>query len=105
MNVIPVTLAISLCLTLTFILFFWREQTRQTFSSAERDALLPLAEEGSELGAKPAPLVLELKGRAPRHAHAHGACARRRASGDSSATDHAPCEGCAKRAAHGHPHA
>lgn len=45
MSVIPLTLTISLCLVFTFVLFFLREHARQRFSSAERDALLPLAEE------------------------------------------------------------
>ncbi len=45
MSVIPLTLSISLCLVFTFVVFFLREQARRPFSSAERDALLPLAEE------------------------------------------------------------
>lgn len=45
MTVIPLTLAISLCLVFTFVIFFLREFSRQRFSSAESDALLPLAEE------------------------------------------------------------
>jgi len=45
MSVIPLTLTISLCLVFTFVVFFLREQLRRPFSSAEREALLPLAEE------------------------------------------------------------
>jgi hypothetical protein len=45
MSVIPLTLSISLCLVFTFVVFFLREQARRPFSSAEREALLPLAEE------------------------------------------------------------
>jgi len=45
MSVIPLTLTISLCLVFTFIVFFLRENSRRRFSSAEREALLPLAEE------------------------------------------------------------
>lgn len=45
MSVIPLTLTISLCLVFTFVVFFWREYSRQRFSSAESDALMPLAEE------------------------------------------------------------
>jgi hypothetical protein len=106
MNVIPITLAISLCLTLTFILFFWREQMRHGFSSAERDSLLPLGEEtpgavSTAQGHNAAPLVLELKGIKPRHVR--GACGR--AAGHSHDADHPPCAGCAHRAAHGHDHA
>ncbi len=44
MSVIPLTLAISLCLVFTFIVFFVRENSRR-FSSAERESLLPLNEE------------------------------------------------------------
>jgi hypothetical protein len=45
MSVVPLTLTISLCLVFTFVLFFWREYSRHRFSSAESEALLPLAEE------------------------------------------------------------
>lgn len=45
MSVIPLTLTISLCLVFTFVIFFLREQARRPFSSAEREALLPLADE------------------------------------------------------------
>ena len=45
MTVVPLTLTISLCLVFTFIVFFLREQARGNLSSAERDSLLPLAEE------------------------------------------------------------
>ncbi len=44
MSVIPLTLTVSLCLVFTFIVFFLRENSRR-FSSAERESLLPLAEE------------------------------------------------------------
>ncbi len=45
MSVVPLTLTISLCLVLTFVIFFLREQMRGNASSAERDSLMPLAEE------------------------------------------------------------
>ena len=45
MDIVPFTLAISLSLVLTFIVFFLREQARGRLSSAERDSLLPLADE------------------------------------------------------------
>ena len=56
MSVIPLTLTISLCLVFTFVVFFLREHSRQRFSSAESDALLPLADEVPRLarGAKSA---------------------------------------------------
>lgn len=49
MTVVPLTLAISLCLVFTFVVFFLREHARGRFSSAERDSLLPLAEEAPRL--------------------------------------------------------
>lgn len=45
MSVVPLTLTISLCLVFTFVVFFLREHARGSLSSAERDSLLPLAEE------------------------------------------------------------
>ena len=54
MAVIPLTLAISLCLVFTFVVFFLREQSRHPFSSAERESLLPLTEETPRIeGARP----------------------------------------------------
>jgi len=97
MNVIPVTLAISLCLTLTFILFFWREQSRRRYGSAESDSLLPLAEE-TPVTAAAVPVVLELKDRIP--SRPRGACGR--AAGHTHDRDHPPCESCIHRAAHAH---
>lgn len=49
MSVVPLTLTISLCLVFTFVLFFLREHSRRQCSSAERDALLPLAEESPRI--------------------------------------------------------
>ena len=49
MSVVPLTLTISLCLVFTFIVFFLREHARGRLSSAERDSLLPLAEEEPRL--------------------------------------------------------
>lgn len=45
MAIVPLTLTISLCLVFTFLIFFWRESARGRLSSAERDSLLPLADE------------------------------------------------------------
>ncbi len=45
MTVVPLTLTISLCLVFTFIVFFLREHARGNLGGAERDSLLPLAEE------------------------------------------------------------
>lgn len=44
MSAIPITLFFSLLLAGTFVLLFAREQRRR-FGSAERDSLLPLADE------------------------------------------------------------
>ncbi len=45
MNVIPLTLAVSLGLALGFLALFWREQQRGPSGGAERDSLQPLADE------------------------------------------------------------
>ncbi len=45
MSVIPITLFFSLLLAGTFVVLFARDQRRRRFTSAERDSLLPLAEE------------------------------------------------------------
>jgi hypothetical protein len=47
MDIVPLTLVISLCLTFTFIVFFAREQARRRFGSSESESLLPLLEEKS----------------------------------------------------------
>ena len=44
MPVIPLTITVSLCLVLTFVVFFLRQHSRR-FGNAERESLLPLAEE------------------------------------------------------------
>ena len=60
MAIVPLTLTISLTLVFTFVIFFLREHARGRVSSAERDSLLPLGEEGSRLAhatAQPVELV------------------------------------------------
>jgi hypothetical protein len=49
MSVVPLTLTISLCLVFTFVVFFLREHARGQISCAERDSLLPLADETPRL--------------------------------------------------------
>ena len=49
MSVVPLTVIISLCLVFSFVIFFLREHARGRVSSAERDSLLPLAEEKAQL--------------------------------------------------------
>jgi len=61
MSVVPLTLTISLCLVFTFVLFFLREYSRHRFSSAESEALLPLADE--------TPRIVESAAAAAVHAH------------------------------------
>lgn len=91
MAVIPLTLTISLCLVFTFVLFFLREYTRRRFSSAESEALLPLAEEGRRTVSAAEPLVLELRGRNPRRRL--GGCGRH-----PSDADHPRCGDCSDHA-------
>ena len=82
--VVPLTITVSLCLVFTFVVFFLRENTRR-FSNAERESLLPLAEETPRLsGSSRAGLDAD-------HDHHHGAgeCGCR--SGR-----HDPCPGCLK---------
>ena len=55
MPVIPLTVAIGLCLVFSFVVFFLREHARGHLSSAERDSLLPLAEETPRLAHAPQP--------------------------------------------------
>lgn len=45
MSVIPLTIFFSLLLAGLFMVLFAHEQRRRRFASAERDSLLPLAEE------------------------------------------------------------
>ncbi len=45
MAVVPLTVIVGLCLVLGFVVLFLREQARGGASCAERDSLLPLAEE------------------------------------------------------------
>ena len=55
MAVVPLTLTISLSLVFTFVVFFLREHARGRLSSAERDSLLPLADESPRLAHAPTP--------------------------------------------------
>ncbi|MBA3850371.1 MAG: hypothetical protein C0502_10320 [Opitutus sp.] len=45
MSVIPVTIFCSLLLAGLFVVLFAREQRQRRFASAERESLLPLADE------------------------------------------------------------
>ena len=67
MAIVPLTLTISLSLVFTFIIFFLREHARGRLSSAERDSLLPLADEQPRL-AEPQPALV------PAHHQGGGDC-------------------------------
>ena len=81
MSVVPLTLTISLCLVFTFVVFFLREHARGRVSSAERDSLLPFAEE--------TPLPTHAHATAPHDSAAHGCGCH-----DGSRP---PCRGCLGR--------
>jgi hypothetical protein len=80
MAVVPLTLTISLCLVFTFVVFFLREQSRARLTSAERDSLLPLAEE--------TPRLAHVQARSDTTGHDDCGCR------DGS---RAPCPGCLRR--------
>ena len=86
--VIPLTITVSLCLVFTFVVFFLREHSRR-FSNAERESLLPLADETPRLAGRLTPAAAE-----PAHGHDHAddGCGCRTGR-------KAPCPGCLKRPA------
>lgn len=87
MEVIPLTLAISLLLSLTFILLFVHEFARPRRAGADRDSLLPLEDDmpRAAVGASPAPAQRARPEAAHGHDHDHGAgdevCASKRKDG------------------------
>ncbi len=91
MTVIPLTLVISLCLTITFIVFFMREHGRRRFTSPEHDSLLPLADEKPVCATRLAsdgPVVLELGGRRGKRRHEHRKDEDHTCSGRCGTCDH-----------------
>jgi len=90
MSVIPITLFFSLLLAGTFIALFAREHARRRFASAERDSLLPLADETPQLAAG----VHEDATHEHEHEHDHagGVCGCRDGT-------RPPCAGCLRRTA------
>jgi hypothetical protein len=85
MSVIPLTIFFSLILAFLFIALFAREQKRRRFASAERDSLLPLAEEK----ARP----VEPAEAHEHHDHDHD---RKGAGCGCRSGKRAPCPGCRK---------
>jgi hypothetical protein len=92
MAIVPLTLTISLCLVFTFIIFFLREHARGRLSSAERDSLLPLADETPLVAMAASPLSADRSHAAVQHDD-DAACGC--LSGVRS-----PCAGCVKRREH-----
>lgn len=92
MSVIPITIFFSLLLAGTFVWLFAREQRRRRFASAERDSLLPLADETPRLAA-PSPEHDD-----DAHDHAHDQ-ARGHGKGRCGCVDgtRPPCTGCLRR--------
>jgi hypothetical protein len=79
MNVVPLTVAISLCLVFTFVVFYLRETGSGRVSGAEHDSLLPLADETPRIAPEPQPAA---------HAHTHAtACGCHNGA-------RPPCAGC-----------
>jgi len=83
MSVVPLTLTISLCLLFTFVLFFMREYSRHRFSSAESEALLPLADETPRVVTK-----TEASARHQHHEPGH------------ECKGNGTCSSCSRRASH-----
>lgn len=80
MAVIPLTLVISLCLVFTFVVFFLIEHSRNRYSSAESQSILPLAEEAPRL------VPIRASSSSPRHRHDSSDCGC--AGGERPACDH-----------------
>ncbi len=81
MSVIPITVFFSLGLVFFFVALFLREHCHRHFASAERDSLLPLADEQPRLVGNATPVERELRARSepvPRpgstHADNHSTC-------------------------------
>ncbi|ATC65734.1 hypothetical protein CMV30_18260 [Nibricoccus aquaticus] len=98
MDIVPLTLVISLCLTFTFIVFFAREQARRRFGSAESESLLPLLDENrvtpAAVPAAAPAIVIDMSKARPRCRDHHnctkgGHCEHREVRGHSYPEAHA----------------
>jgi ABC-type nickel/cobalt efflux system permease component RcnA len=85
MSAIPITLFCSLLLAGTFVALFARQHRRRRFASAERDSLLPLADETPRLEPDH-----DHDHHDHDHVHARGACGCKDGS-------RPPCVGCLRR--------
>ena len=109
MSVIPITLFFSLVLAGTFIALFAREHSRRRFASAERDSLLPLADETPQPLAEPAAdghahAAHDVHDHDHEHDHDHaggGPAGHRPGDGRCGCRDgtRPPCPGCLRRTA------
>lgn len=90
MSAIPLTVFLSLALAGLFTVLFWREQRRRHFGSAERDSLLPLADEA------PRPARVDADA-ADKHAHDHEHAADGGPCGCRTGL-RPPCAGCQRAA-------
>ncbi len=89
MDVIPLTLAISLLLSLTFIALFVREFARPRRAGAEHDSLLPLEPDLPVRAVSASPAARHDHAHAHTHDHAHAAdevCASKRKDGKCCAS-------------------
>lgn len=92
MPAIPVLLFFSLLLAATFVVLFARDHRRRRFANAERDSLLPLADETPQVAADASATHVHDE---PHHDHDHHhtdgtACGCRDGS-------RPPCPGCLRR--------
>jgi ABC-type nickel/cobalt efflux system permease component RcnA len=100
MDVIPLTLAISLLLSLTFIALFVREFSRPRRAGADRDSLLPLENDLSS-AAVPAAPAAAASSHTHAHSHSHAHPHSHAPFGDdvcaSKRTDGKCCSSCQRR--------
>lgn len=62
MEVIALTIFLSLLLAGVFVMFFWQDRLKQHESSPERDSLMPLSDERSVPASEPEKVSREKQG-------------------------------------------